>query len=166
MIVQATQGCKSSGKAFAANDTDFDCYIWVRTYGYGYKVEVEVVKMSSVFLPLTCMNAFIVSQGRHPGRREQNSQSFPTRGIFGILFVLECWTNKSVLDSLVPSMVMGHRCLDSQPGKGNAGLLASSISGAPCFGFLQSQHDRCCFGLMGLFAWRNLDGLEECWRNL
>jgi len=114
--------------------------------------------MSSVFLPLTCMNAFIVSQGRHPGRREQNSQSFPTRGIFGILFVLECWTNKSVLDSLVPSMVMGHRCLGLSARKGKCWAAGIFDFRCPLFWVLAKSAWQVLFRVNGLvcseeFGW-------------
>ena len=88
------------------------------------------------------MNAFIVSQGRHPGRREQNSQSFPTRGIFWN-FVCVGQTKASWIPWYLP-WSWDTDALDSQSGKGNAGLLASSISGAPCLGSRKVS----CFGLL------------------
>ncbi|XP_066329616.1 uncharacterized protein [Miscanthus floridulus] len=50
-----------------------------------------------------------------------------------------CWTNKSALDSLVPSMVMGHGCLGLSVRKGKCRAACIFDFRRPLFGFLQSQ---------------------------
>lgn len=115
LFIQATRGCKSCGKACVRIQISI-VTIWIRTYGY--KVEVEVVKLlkSRLFpfpwhLSHSASLAINIAENRIHSRFQHEEYTLELS-----VFVLK--QTKVSLDSLVPSMSMGHGCLGLSARKG------------------------------------------------